>query len=52
MVRNRSMNGGGGGSRTLVPVLGEEDTKKSPRGDIIDQPPGEMRRIRYKLADM
>ena len=35
----------------VVPVLGGDDTKKAPHGDIFDQPPGEMSSIRGKLAD-
>ena len=42
---------GGRGSRKFVPFLGEDGTKTAPPGDIIDQPPGEMRRIRGNLAD-
>ena len=35
--------GGGGGCNKFVPVLGRNGTKTAPTGDIIDQPPGQMR---------
>ena len=43
--------GGGGGCHNFVPVLGGDDTKIAPPGDLFDQPPGEMSWIRGKLAD-
>ena len=42
----------GGGYHKFIPVLGRDDTKIAPPGDIFDQPPGEMRWIRDKLADL
>ena len=42
---------GGRGCNKFVPVLGGNGTKTAPTGDIFDQPPGQMRRIRGKLAD-
>ena len=42
---------GGRGCRKFVPVLGRDGTKIAPPGDIFDQPPGEMRWIRGKVAD-
>ena len=33
---------GGEGCNKFVPVLVGDGTKRSPTGDIIDQPPGEM----------
>ena len=35
----------------FVPVLGGSGTKIAPTGDIFDQPPGQMRFTRGKLAD-
>ena len=43
--------GGGGGCNKYVPLLGGNGTKIVPSGDIFDQPPGQMRWIRGKLAD-
>ena len=34
--------GGGWGRHKFVPVLGGDDTKVAPPGDLFDQPPGEM----------
>ena len=34
---------GGGGGIIFVPVLGGNNTKIAPTGDIFDQPPGQMR---------
>ena len=34
---------GSRGCRKFVPVMGGDDTKIAPPGDIFDQPPGEMR---------
>ena len=42
---------GGRGCRKFVPVLGGNGTKIAPPGEMFDQPPGEMRWIRGKLAD-
>ena len=42
---------GGRGCNIFVPVLGGNGTKIAPTGDIFDQPPGQMRWIRDKLAD-
>ena len=42
---------GGRRCRKFVPVLGGDGTKIAPPGDMFDQPPGEMRRTRGKLAD-
>ena len=42
---------GGRGCREFVPVLEGDGTKIAPPGDIYDQPPGEMRRIRGKPTD-
>ena len=41
----------GRGCRKFVPVFGGDSTKITPPGDTFDQPPGEMRWIRGKLAD-
>ena len=49
--RTRSTVGGGRGCNKFVPVLGGNGTKTGPTGDIFDQLPGQMRRIRGKLAD-
>ena len=43
--------GGGGGCHKFVPFLGGDGTKIAPLGDLFDQPPGEISRIRGKLAD-
>ena len=42
---------GGRGCNKSVPVLGEKGTKIVSTGDIFDQPSGQMRWIRGKLAD-
>ena len=42
--------GGGRGCHKFVPVLGGDVTRIAPPGDLLDQPPGEMSRIRGKLA--
>ena len=39
------------GCNKFVPVLGGNCTKIASTGDIFDQPPGQMRSIRGKLAD-
>ena len=41
----------GGGCNKFVPVLGGDGTKIVPPGDLFDKSPGEMNRIRGKLAD-
>ena len=41
----------GGGCNKFVPVLGGDDTKIVPPGDLFDKSPGEMVSIRGKLAD-
>ena len=51
MVASRSTIGGGRGCNKFVPVLGGNSTKIAPTGDIFDQPPGQMRCTRGKLAD-
>ena len=51
-VSSRStIGGGGGGCHNFVPVLGGDDTKIAPPGDLFDQPHCEMSWIRGKLAD-
>ena len=45
------MIGGGAGSNNFVPVLGGDDTKIAPAGDIFRQPPGGMSSVRGKLAN-
>ena len=42
---------GGRGCHRFVPVLGGDGTKIAPRGNLFDEPPGEMSSIRGKLAD-
>ena len=41
-VGTRSTIEGGRGCNKFVPVLGGDGTKRSPTGDMFDQPPGEM----------
>ena len=41
----------GWGCNDFVPVLGGNGTKIAATGDILDQPPGQTRRVRGKLAD-
>ena len=43
--------GGGGGCNDFVPVLGGNGAKIAPTGDIFDQPSGQMRLLRGKLAN-
>ena len=43
---------GEGGDNDFAPVLGGNGTKVAPTGDIFDQPHGQMRRVRGKLADL
>ena len=47
----RSTIEGGRGCNKFVPVLGRNDTKIAPIGDIFHQSPGGMSWIRGKLAD-
>ena len=42
---------GGRGCNKLVPVLRGDGTKIASPGDLLDQLPGEMNRVRGKLAD-
>ena len=42
---------GGLGRNKFVPVFGGNGTKIAPTGDIVDQPPSQIRLIRGKLAD-
>ena len=50
--KTRSTIGGGGrGCNKFDPVLGGNGMKIASTGDIFDQPPGQMRLIRGKLAD-
>ena len=42
---------GRGGCHNVFPVFGGNGTKTVPPGDLFDQPPGKMDRIRGKLAD-
>ena len=49
--QTRSTIGGARALNNFVSVLGGNGTKIAPTGDIFDQPPGQMRLIRGKLAD-
>ena len=42
-VMTSSTIAGGRGCNIFVPVLGGNDTKIAPTGDIFHQPPGQMR---------
>ena len=48
--RVATIGGGGRGCNKFVPVLRGDGTIIVPRGDLFDQPPGEMNWIRGKLA--
>ena len=50
-VRSISTIEGGRGCNKFIPVLGGNDKKIAPTGDVFDQPPSEMSWIRGKLAD-
>ena len=44
-LSNESFNEGGGGCHIFFPVLGGDDTKIAPPGDMFDQPSGKMSRF-------
>ena len=50
LPRTSSTIAGGRGCNIFVPVWGGNGTKIASTGDMFDQPPGQMRSIRGKLA--
>ena len=51
MTRSTIEGRGGRGCNNFFPVLGGNGPKIAPTGDVFDQPSGQMRLIRGKLAD-